>query len=75
MDIRNGKYLDENDQPTKEFYDIVETFESKLDDLSRTSPLPAFPDYEKIDDLVVSINKRVLSKDKKGEYEEGQKTI
>lgn len=72
MDIRNGKYLDDNDQPTKEFYDIVETFESKLDDLSRTSPLPAFPDYEKIDDLVVSINERILSKDKRGEYEKGQ---
>lgn len=30
MDIRNGKYLDENRQPTEEFYKIVDELEQCL---------------------------------------------
>lgn len=64
MDIRNGKYLDENKQPTKEFYDIVDEMENKLDYLKDHSPLPDNPDYKRINDFLYDANLNVL-------YQEG----
>ena len=60
MDIRNGKYLDENKQPTKEFYDIVDEMENKLDYLKDHSPLPDKPDYKRINDFLYDANLTVL---------------
>ena len=40
MSIRNGCYLDDNRQPTKEFYDIVDEYERKLDYLKTHTDLP-----------------------------------
>lgn len=62
MDIRNGKYLDDNQQPTKEFYEIVNELENKLDGLKNTTDLPDVPDIDKIMDLVEEINGNVVSK-------------
>ena len=64
MDIRDGKYLDENKQPTKEFYDIVDEMENKLDYLKDHSPLPDNPDYKRINDFLYDANLNVL-------YQEG----
>lgn len=60
MDIRNGKYLNDNDQPTKEFYDIVDEMENKLDYLKDHSPLPDNPDYKRINDFLYKANLAVL---------------
>ena len=64
MDIRNGKYLDDNKQPTKEFYDIVDEMENKLNYLKDHSPLPDNPDYKRINDFLYNANLNVL-------YQEG----
>lgn len=63
MDIRNGKYLNDQDQPTKEFYDIVDEMENKLDKLKDTTVLPDEPDMDKVMDLVNEINGDVVCKD------------
>lgn len=60
MDIRNGKYLDENGQPTAEFFDIVDDLESKLDRAKETTELPDSPDYKKINEFVASVNERIV---------------
>lgn len=60
MDIRNGKYLDENKQPTKEFYKIVGVFESRLDYLKDHTNLPDVVDKEKVYAFVASVNERVV---------------
>lgn len=60
MDIRNGKYLDDDKQPTKEFYDIVDEMENKLDYLKDHSPLPDNPDYKRINDFLYDANLNVL---------------
>ena len=60
MDIRNGKYLDDNKQPTKEFYDIVDEMENKLDYLKDHSPLPDNPDYKRINNFLYDANLNVL---------------
>ena len=60
MDIRNGKYLDENRQPTADFFDIVDDLESKLDKAKQTTDLPDNPDYKKINEFVASVNERIV---------------
>ena len=60
MDIRNGKYLDENRQPTADFFDIVDDLESKLDKAKETTDLPDSPDYKKINEFVASVNERIV---------------
>lgn len=60
MDIRNGKYLDENRQPIPEFFDIVNDLEAKLDQAKKTTDLPDNPDYNKINEFVASVNERIV---------------
>ena len=64
MDIRNGKYLDSNDQPIPEFYEMVDDYEKKLDYAKLNTSLPDSPNYKKISEFVMSVNERVV----KGEF-------
>lgn len=59
MSIRNGEYLDEQRQASPEFYKIVDELENKLKILSTKTDLPEKVDMKKIDDFVMSVNKRI----------------
>lgn len=65
MDIRNGKYMDENGNMTKEFYDMVAEIEDKCKKTLETTKLPKKPDMKKIEEWVMSVNKRIIN----GEFE------
>lgn len=60
MDIRNGKYLDDNKQPTREFYDIVDELENKLNYWKEHTELPPNPDYNRINKFLASVNERIV---------------
>jgi predicted nucleotidyltransferase len=60
MDIRAGKYLDENSQPTAEFMEMVDYFEAEMQKAKETTELPATPDYKKINEFVMSVNERIV---------------
>ena len=60
MDIRNGKYLDSNNQPIPEFYEMVDEYEKRLDYAKLNTNLPDSPDYKKINEFVMSVNERVV---------------
>ena len=60
MDIRAGKYLDDNKQPTLEFFDMINELEAKLDVAKSTTNLPDSPDYDKINNFVASVNERIV---------------
>lgn len=60
MDIRNGKYLDKNNQPIPEFYEMVDEFEKKLNYAVKNTELPDKPDYKRIDEFIASVNERVV---------------
>lgn len=60
MEIRNGKYLDENRQPTSKFYQIVEEFETRLQNAKKNTQLPENPDYKKIQEFVMSVNEKIV---------------
>lgn len=60
MDIRNGKYLDDNRQPTKEFYEIVDEYENKMNHLKEHCDLPDNPDYKRINKFLVEVNGNII---------------
>lgn len=60
MDIRNGKFLDSEDCPTKEFYEMLSDLEKRLDYDKNNTNLPDAPDYKKIDEFVLDVNERVV---------------
>lgn len=64
MDIRNGKYLDDNMQPTKEFYEIVDDLENKMEYWKIHTELPDKPDYERINKFLMETNLRIIMEDK-----------
>ncbi|MCD8075590.1 MAG: nucleotidyltransferase domain-containing protein [Lachnospiraceae bacterium] len=59
-DIRNGKYQDDRDQPTKEFFEIVHEYECKLDYAKEHTNLPEVPDQKAINDFVEYVNEKVV---------------
>ncbi len=61
MDIRNGKYLDSNDKPTPEFFEMVNEYEKRLDYAKANTSLPDEPNYEAINEFVMSVNERVVT--------------
>ena len=60
MDIRNGKFLDSNDQPISEFFEMVGEYEKKLEYAKQNTSLPDNPDYKAINEFVASVNERVV---------------
>lgn len=60
MDIRNGKYLDDNRQPIPEFYEMVDEYEKKMEYAKQNTSLPDNPDYKVINEFVASVNERVV---------------
>lgn len=60
MDIRNGKYLNDNQQPIPEFFEMVNDFEKKLDYAKENTSLPESPNYKLINELMISVNEEVV---------------
>ena len=60
MDIRNGKYLDSNDQPIPEFFEMVNDYEKRLDYAKKNTSLPDNPNYKAINEFIASVNERVV---------------
>ena len=65
MDIRNGKYLDDNKQPTSDFYDLLNEYEKRFNDAKKNTSLPDKPDYKRINEFKMDVNERIV----RGEYE------
>jgi len=60
MDIRNGKYLDDNKQPVPEFYEMLSGFEKRFDYAKNNTSLPDLPDYGRINEFVAEVNEKVV---------------
>lgn len=63
MDIRDGKYLDDNNQPIPEFFEMVRDYEKKMEYAKNNASLPKKPDYNKINEFVMNVNERVVRGD------------
>lgn len=60
MDIRAGKFLDENDNPIPEFYEMVRDYEKQLSYAKENTSLPQEADHKKIMDLAAEINEQIV---------------
>lgn len=60
MDIRAGKYLDEESHPTKEFRDMVDELSRNFTRAIAKSPLPKEPDMAAVKKLQIRINQCIL---------------
>ena len=60
MRIRNGEYLDENQQPTAEFFELVEQYQTQLAYAEKHTVLPERPDEKKIRELVLAIHEKIV---------------
>ena len=60
MDIRNGKYLDDNKQPIPEFFEMIDELEKRLEYDKENTDLPDKPDYKRINEFVMNVNERVV---------------
>lgn len=60
MEIRNGKYLDDNRQPVPEFFDMIDEFEKRLEYAKQNTDLPDNPNYKAIKEFSISVNERVV---------------
>lgn len=57
LDIRNGKYS------YKQLFEMVDEYDAKFKYAKNNCVLPDSPDYERIRELIIQINKRVLERD------------
>lgn len=64
MDIWNGAYLDVDNQPIPEFFEMVNEFEKRLAYDKENTALPENPNYSKIEELVLNINEDIITKNK-----------
>ena len=60
MSIRNGKYLDDNNQPTNEFFEMVEHYQNEMRKAEEVSPLPPKPDMKRINDFQSMVNEYAI---------------
>ena len=60
MEIRNGKFLDQDSLPIPEFYDLVKDFEVRLSYAAANTSLPDRPDMKAINDFLMDVNERVV---------------
>lgn len=60
MKIRNGEYLKDDKTPKKEFYDLVDELESRLQRLAKETTLPEEPDYERIYSWLAKVSEEIV---------------
>ncbi len=58
--IRSGGFLREDGTFDREFYDILEDYERKIERAARESVLPDNPDMERVEIFVESVNRRAI---------------
>ena len=69
MDIRNGAFLDEHEQPIPEFMEMVRDYEKRLEYAKANTSLPEEPDYDAINEFVADVNEQVIRRDEVKEKE------
>lgn len=60
MGIRNGEWLDSNGQPIPSFFDMVNEYEKKFEYAKKNTVLQPKPDYKKIKEFQIEINKKCV---------------
>ena len=60
MSIRSGGFLDENRQPTDDFYEIIEDYKKRLEYAKENTDLPDKPDHRAIREFTLYVNESIV---------------
>ena len=60
MKIRRGEFQKEDGTYRTEFYEILADYEKRLHEAAANTSLPEEPDYERVQEFVMSVNERVV---------------
>lgn len=60
MKIRRGEFQKEDGTYRTEFYEILADYEKRLYEAAENTSLPDEPDYERVQEFVMSVNERVV---------------
>lgn len=60
MSIHNGAFMDDNDQPTAEFDQLLTELNARFDYAKKHTILPLKPDYNRITDFTATVNEMVV---------------
>lgn len=60
MAIRNGYYQNEDGSFRKEFFELIDDLEKRVEYAKNNTSLPEKPDYSKIEEFVMEVNKSVI---------------
>lgn len=60
LEIRNGKYQNPDGTYQAEFFEMVNDFERRLEYAKKNTSLPKAPNYHKVEEFVMSVNRRSL---------------
>ena len=71
MNIRNGEYLDKNQQPISSFYDLLSELEKRLEYDEKNTSLSETHYYQKINEFRMFINEKVVTGKIEKENEKG----
>ena len=61
MNIRNGEYLDKNQQPISSFYDLLSELKQRLEDDAKITSRPETPDYQRITEFRMFVNEKIVT--------------
>ena len=60
MNVRNGYYMNEDGTYKSEFFDILNNLKKRLDYDKQNTSLQKIPDFNKIQDFVIEVNKKIV---------------
>ena len=60
MRVRNNELLDENGQPTEEFWETLQKYEARFEYAKLHTDLPDRPNYKRIEDLRLTVNSEIV---------------
>lgn len=61
MDIRNGYYMNKDGTYYPEFFEMLDDLKKRLDYAKENTSLPAHPDLKRVEEFVMSVNRRALN--------------
>lgn len=61
MSLRNGKFLTAENKPVPEFFRLAEDLRNRFQYAAANTSLPHEPDIKRIEDFIISVNRRVVS--------------
>lgn len=60
LEIRYGKYMNEDGTYRQEFFDMVNEYEKRLEYAKENTSLPDHPDFNRVQEFVMEVNRRAI---------------